>query len=322
MTSIIKYVFWILVPFSLAAQKAHIEARIDTNQILIGEQTSFHVELSYPKNQNYLFQIHKDTINSSIEIVDLKIDTIKTDSSLNQFQIHYHVTSFDSGYYVIPAQWLIASDSGDTLLSQMAVLGVGTVAVDTSEAKIFDIKAPIEIEVSFLEWLQENYPYMLVGFITIALLLGIWYYLTKRKKRDAPIAKIVIPKESAHVLALRQLEALREKKLWQNDLFKAYYTELSDIVRNYILNRFQINSMEMTTIETISALNNAQQLNQDTELILKQVLSTSDFVKFAKAKPLANENDLALKNAIAFVEQSRLIESETISKKEESNDSN
>ena len=64
---------------------------------------------------------------------------------------------------------------------------------------------------------------------------------------------------------------------------------------------------------------------------LKQILTLSDFVKFAKMNPLPDENDLSMMNAYLFVNQTKVEEvsspekaeaEENITKTTETNDSN
>ena len=89
--------------------------------------------------------------------------------------------------------------------------------------------------------------------------------------------------------------------MWQSGQEKAYYTQLIDILREYIDSRFSINAMEMTTTEILSSL----RANKETKLVennLKTILEIADFVKFAKMRPLPEDNEASMRNAIKFVE--------------------
>merc|ERR1711991_172090 len=110
------------------------------------------------------------------------------------------------------------------------------------------------------------------------------------------------PKLPAHVIALSELDKLKTRKLWQDGRFKLYYTELTDIIRTYLDNRYGIEAMEMTSDEIMDALLSNKSIDEKLKAKLKDTLLTSDLVKFAKQKPLATENDNNWSNMVDFVE--------------------
>ena len=121
---------------------------------------------------------------------------------------------------------------------------------------------------------------------------------------------------------MRELEALKEKKLWQSDQIKQYYSELTDILRTYLENRYRISAMEQTTYEIISLMKQQNLTEQEQLNLLSYVLEYGDFAKFAKYKPLPDENDKSMKNAFSFVEQTKLLEKSVEEKEINTNDNN
>ena len=93
---------------------------------------------------------------------------------------------------------------------------------------------------------------------------------------------------------------------------KKYYTELTEVIRMYIRERFGFNAMEMTSAEIIERL-----LQEDKESVkdLRTLFETADLVKFAKHAPLMNENDMNLVNAVDFINQTK-VEEDPNAKKE------
>ena len=94
---------------------------------------------------------------------------------------------------------------------------------------------------------------------------------------------------------------------------KAYYTELTDVIRIYIKERFGFNAMEMTSAEIIERL--LEEKDKESIHDLKVMFETADLVKFAKYAPLMNENDMNLVNAVDFINQTK-IEEDPNAKKE------
>jgi hypothetical protein len=68
-----------------------------------------------------------------------------------------------------------------------------------------------------------------------------------QKEKEVPVdEKFLLP---PHVWALKELDKLNQKKLWQSGEVKSYYSELTDIARTYIELRYKIPAMEKTTDE-------------------------------------------------------------------------
>ena len=100
-----------------------------------------------------------------------------------------------------------------------------------------------------------------------------------------------VPAEPAHVIALRELTRLKEEELWQKGEMKEYYSRLSDILRRYIDNRYGISSPELTTDETVRMLQKAAVTTHGQMTLVKELLSLSDMVKFAKYLPRASMHE-------------------------------
>ena len=85
---------------------------------------------------------------------------------------------------------------------------------------------------------------------------------------------------------------------------KEYYTELTDVLRTYMAERFGFNAMEMTSSEIIDKLLETNDKESIREL--KYLFETADLVKFAKHLPLMNENDMNLVNAVDFINNTKI----------------
>ncbi len=248
----------------------------------------------------------KDTINSKVEIVSLSpIDTsISPDKKTILLSQKLHVTCFDSGYFVIPPfKFLRNGDSLKYVETKPLLLEVIAFEVDTTQA-IKDIKPPLEAPYTF----KEALPYIIAGLLIVILVLVVIYYFNKRKA-----TKIVVqptePKLSAHELALMQLKMLQEKKLWQQGNYKLYHTDLTDILRQYLQERFGVMALEQTTDEILKSFRSID-ISDPLKSNLKQVLELADFVKFAKINPIASENELSMQHAVAFVNATAIKEQE------------
>lgn len=303
------YIFvFLLGNLSLVAQNVEVSASIDTNLILIGEQATIDLKVNYQldgKTVSVQFPLLKDTINKFVEIVSSSpIDTIfpdQDDLSIVEQSQKVVITSFDSGYYAIPPFQFVIDN--DTIETDAILLEVQNVAVDTSQA-IFDVKTPLEEPFSIIDWLKENWRWLTGGLVLLILIIGLIVYLVTKK--PAPKKEVVKPIIPIHISTLERLEEIKNQKLWQNGHVKSYHSQISEVLRNYIEHRYQVNAMEETTGEIMHGL---RLLSIPQELMnkLSQTLTLADLVKFAKETPLANENDMSLVNAFEFVNSTKIV---------------
>ncbi len=283
-----------------SGQEIRVSAKLDTATIALGDQTVLRLRAEMPAGTAVRFPQLADTISAQIPIVDATApDTLQTDGGAVAVTQAYTITSFDAGMQVVPAFEFTAGDS--TYRTEALPLQVETVAVDTTKA-IHDIKQPLDVSYGWLDWLRDNL--LWVGLAVGALLLLVAAWLVLRKRKGKPVAPPVEaePIIPAHELALGKLHALRDRKLWQQGEVKAYHSELSDILRDFLERRYRIAAMEHTTDEIFGALA-ATAIPEPQKSRLRQVLTLADLVKFARAQPLPADNELSMEQAIAFVKE-------------------
>lgn len=312
------------VGFSLFAQKPTVRATIQPSDILIGEQAVINIEVISPKGRNIIFPVYQDTLQAGIEVLHmLPPDTTMTEvMTINQ---KYVVTSFDSTLYHIPYMQVIAdmdtlrtNDFGlkvsspqlsDSTLAYLEKLkNQETDSIDFVKLNISDIKPIQKPEFAWQDYLEYIYIPFLVCLVLALIGLVVYLILRKRKKGYYFTPKIVLP---PHVVALEGLDKLKQSKLWQKGMEKEYYTELTDILRQYISRRFNINALEMVSDDIIDSVHLATDTKSATDG-LSQILRLADLVKFAKYTPFADENDLSLVNAYLFVNQTKVEERPTL----------
>jgi hypothetical protein len=154
---------------------------------------------------------------------------------------------------------------------------------------------------------EEIKDYVIYGVIALLLLSLVGWLLYRMIKewrsRRVQIIKPA-PKLPPHVVAIKALEELYNRKLWQNGKYKLYYTSLATILRVYISERWTIGALEMTTDEIITALREVD-MPMQSRSDLVAILRTADMVKFAKAQPDGEENELCYNRGFYFVENTK-----------------
>jgi len=279
-------------------QIQHLSVTATKDSILIGEQTEIHIRLIKDKNVTVNFPHFRDTIVNGIEILSISgIDTVQSGKDLILSQI-LHVTSFDSGQYVIPPFHFPIEFSGikDTVYSIPLVLNISMPEIDPA-SDFRDIKPVINTPVN----LREALPFIAGGLLILLLAFASYFFYRKyMNKRRGVISNI--PDVPAYIIALEELQKLHIEKAWEKWSIKDYYTKLSGIVRTYIENQFGINALESTTVEILKNFQKVYGKDRDIKAKLEELLQLSDLVKFAKETPFADLNLKNLDKAVLFVE--------------------
>ena len=302
------FLIFLIISFadnSLFAQKITVNAKIDSTYIWIGNQAHLTFEVVQLPNQNVIMPIFSDTIKGGLDIVEpVKNDTSKTQDGHLLVKQHYTVTAYKDSLLYIPAFPFVLN--GDTFWTKsLSLKVVQPFKIDTASHAIADIKPVMNVKIDWLGVLK------IIGIILlIALLLIIAYLYLKKYLKKKPILteteiKLLQP---AHVVALNQLEKIKQEKLWQQDRHKEYHTELTDVIREYIERIFNINSMEMTSDEILDHLKMLRIEQKATYQSLQQILQLADLVKFAKWNATPDEHELSLMNAYLFVNQTKVEE--------------
>ena len=269
--TIISIVAVFFAVYGVAQNKTTVKATIDRSKILIGEPIRLILEADIPENEAIRF-FQPDSI-PHFEFLDIqKIDTSNTGKGTVLSRV-FQITSFDSGHWVIPSFIL-----GDSIVTDTIPVDVGFSPFNPEQA-YHDIKDIIEVnppeEKQKIRWW-----YIVAG---AALLLLLLILLFRRKKK--PVAKPVEQPLDPYKEAMEQLEKLQRDK----PEAKQYYSRLVDIFREYIAAKKEIHSLQTTTNDLVVQLKSLH-LPKEQFDDLSQSLRLSDFVKFAKYIPSAEDD--------------------------------
>ena len=301
-----RYLLILLFSTAVFAQQKQIVTSIDTTRNKIGSEFKLTLKTAVDTLTKVVFPNVKNF--GALEVIrSYAIDTIKKD---NRYELvkRYGLTQFDSGKFMIPRIPILINKK--PFYSDSIAVEVSNVVVDTLKQKMFDIK-PIEKVRSDNFWIWKL---ILIILLLAGIGVFIYWYLKIRQKKKIEEDLYKTPIERATNL----LNSLEKKELWQKGEVKAYYSELTDITRNYIEEAIDIPAMESTTSELIEGLRAAsikKKMSLSKEIIenLEKVLKQADLVKFAKSKPLdfeITEDRKKIEKAIVTLDKSIPIEVE------------
>lgn len=294
---------------SVTAAPLQITAKLDSVQILMGRIATMEVTVVQDKGMQGDFPLLRSArergfaavCGDSVEIsTRFTRDTVELGSNRIQIKSMVPVQSFDSGYYQLPP--LAYAVGTDTVWSAPLNLKVTPVPV-TADAEISDfagVSKPYGSRWTDIlpDWIYYYWWAVAGAMLTVAAAV---FIIVKRSRRPIPLLSKPKPVTPPHIVAMRRLQALKERKLWEKGMEKEYFTDLTDILRTYLDKRFGINAMEMTSRQIMQTLASYKYI-ADKKNLMRQVLDMADFVKFAKVRPLPADNVAAWENAVKFVE--------------------
>jgi len=272
--------------WSADAQTKRMTTSIDTTRTKIGAQIVLKIQTTVDTLSQVAFP--EGLSIGALEVVEsYPVDTLREKDRFRLLK-KYALTQWDSGSYKIPSlpvfinQKIHMTDSFQVYFQD--------VEVDTIRQPLYDVKDYFAAESKSKLW-----PFILGIFLILMLIgLAIWAFL--KYKRKPQVEEEVFVYTSPIEKAVTQLKALEQKKesLVEHDDLKAYYSNLTDIARNYLEESVEIPALESTTAELMKALEKAMirkkmRLSEEAIRHLEQVLRQADLVKFAKSKPIINE---------------------------------
>lgn len=271
------------------AQEVSVKATIDSANITIGDVIHLTLSATYnPQKYQLQFPTIQDTFNHFEVLEKMKVDT-NQGRDLNTYTQQIQISNYDSGSWLIPKfNFNVTPLQGGTAYSiptDSFIVNVNTIPVDTSKPfrPIFGIR-------SAAMPLQQIILYVAGAIILLALIVFLIYYFIKKQKeknKNKPKEPEIILQP--HEKALRALDALEQKNLWQQGQEKIYHTELTDLIRSYLEEQFTIDCFEKTSSEIISQIKRIKALSTSRQQ-LRLLFETADMVKFAKSKPTPEQH--------------------------------
>ena len=270
-----------------------VEARIDSIEILMGEQAHVTLTVTAPEGAKIEFPQYKRTqqLTPGVEVVE-------TRSEGDNVQV-ITLTSFDEKLYPLPP-FKVKVNNKEIQSNNLALKVIG-IDVDTTHFEKF--YGPKDVQDNPFLWSEWAPLFWLSVLMLVLLALGYYLYLRLRDNKPIITYVRVVKKLLPHQKAMKEIEQIKADKMQNSENQKEYYTKLTDTIRRYIEERYGFSAMEMTSSEIIDRL--VQQGDQKALDELRGLFQTADLVKFAKYSTMLNENDMNLVNAVEFINSTK-----------------
>lgn len=285
-------------------QGSFLEQIQERDSVLIADQLRYGFDLMQVEEGTVLgYAQLGDTLMTNVRVVSpWTVDTVKVSKQkkgmpkLYDIRSSVVITSFDEGNYILPPLAVLRMSKDqvvDTLVFDPQRLEVRSMPIDTATFEVHDIKGQIRYPVTF----KEVAPWIAAGLVLIGLIwLAVWLIMRYRRNHDPEF----MHKDPAHIVALRKLDKYRGNAMWAPEKQKAFYSGVTDALREYISERYGVGAMEMTTAELFKDLKETD-VPKELAAELKELFERADFVKFAKFTASDEDNASVLPVAVKFV---------------------
>lgn len=275
-----------------------LNASIDSTSVVQGSKAKLRLEILKGSEVGTLVDAPETGKEYfGIEISDLRIDTVDHGNGRLELDYDYTIQAFDPGTISLPPfRYAIGED---TVESSTVTLKVLEVDLD-SLTDINPMESVVSVPTKWYDIIPNWWLWIFVGVAAVGVVACCILLFRRKKGLISKPVKITPPYD----LAVMRLNDLQAKKLPQSGRDKEYYTELTEILRQYLDGRFGINAMEMSSTQIIDTLRHNKETKPGSEL-MKQILEIADFVKFAKVRPMPDDNVKAFNSAVKFVEDSK-----------------
>ena len=158
-------------------------------------------------------------------------------------------------------------------------------------ADIHEIAGPVDYSL-VPPWVI--YACILLGLAVVGLLV---WWIRKRSRRPKP-------EQSPRTRALQELNRIGGEMETLTPY--QFSIRVSDILRRYVTERYQLPLTRQTSVEFLNALTKTSSFSEDEKSLLEDFLNRCDLIKFARYDATLEDSRLLLEEATRFVEGGKL----------------
>ncbi|MBI3184609.1 MAG: hypothetical protein HYZ28_20935 [Myxococcales bacterium] len=247
--------------------------------VLLGEPFTYQLVITHPKDHRYELRPVGDL--GAFELLDHRRSRIDgKQSATTTFQLR--LALFELGKKELPAVTFdVATPEGASEWTATGITVDGKQSLPPEAERgeaLYDIHPPEEVPVR--TWRL----FYVLGAILAAALLGYAAYRWLNRPRPA----VAVPVKPLHERTLTALDSLCAEQLPQKGKFREFHFRLSEILRGYLGERYEIDALESTSSELMEELRRLHTPGLPSEELARFCLE-SDLVKYARASATADQ---------------------------------
>jgi len=291
--------------YAFPQEKIAISSSVDKSRIKIGDIINYRVKVVHDKD----IEVKMPGTGANLggfEIRDYEeLKPRKEDDTIIS-EAEYTISTFTTGDFIIPPVMVQYKEPEDTTYKELATRKI-EITVESmkpsEEGDIRDIKAPVELPYI---WWETWGKWAVLGLGILLVAVSAFLVYQRKKQGKSIIPRKAPPPRPPHEIALEALDRVKKSDLLKNRKVKQYYTEISEIIRAYFEGRYYIPALERTSAEILEELSKIR-IKEEVYEGIKNLLYTSDMVKFAKVIPKSETNQQILETAYSIVERTKVL---------------
>jgi hypothetical protein len=274
-----------------------VKHSIDRDTIHVGDPVELVITAWFPTNG--VLELPEIGREKAIVLLNRDWNREPQEDGLVKTETRFSITSFHLGEHLVSTNTIQCTVGGETFITNFpaVALVVESALADDASSELADIKPMHKLPGRIPPWLWISALVALMAFV-IGLLTS---KVMKNRSAERPAPPPIPP----HFIALRALDALKNKGLLENDECNPFYTELSLILRTYLEGRFNLNAPDETTEEIVEEMSKSAELSSTQRNILQDFMRQADMVKFAKGHPDRTTMESAFDTTKQFVDETK-----------------
>jgi hypothetical protein len=272
----------------------------DRPELTVGDPVRLALEVNHPAGyQVFIPKLEQVWGNLEVRGQSQATTEVLDDGTATTRQT-IEVTLFSPGEFRTPELPLTISDGSgqltESIIPAVSLNVVPTLAENDNELR--DIKPQAGLQVPAV------WPWFVGGglvLLAVAAVAGWWAY---RRWRGEPFLAPFVDNRPPWQVAHDELVRIGKLGLVEERRFKEYYTLVTDCLRTYLEDQFQLRVYDRTTSQLKPVLQQSHLAPEHTRRIL-DLFTWSDMVKFAKFAPEAAVAHQMLEEALALVDRTR-----------------
>jgi hypothetical protein len=277
-----------------------VTTSVDKAECYVGDMVTYRVVITHPSTVE-LIPPPLGANLGAFDVKDYRPDVVtKLKDGRIQSENTFVLSTFTTGDYVVPPvpmAFILPDSSRKILITEPVPIKVLSLILNAGDsADIKGLKAPYEFQRDRFWW------YMGGAALLMLIALALWYRWYRKK--HPKVAGEPVDTRSPWEIAFEALAMLKGKGHLAKGDFKGYYIELTEIVRLYFGRIYEINTLDMTTVELSDILSHRIMPGNSCAESLA-LLTHADLVKFAKHIPEQGRGEADFEVAYALVDAIR-----------------
>lgn len=290
---------WLALAPGVGAQgRPAVLAEVTPAEGTVGDALTYTATLTWPEGLQVLPPDPADRMGDC-HVLDRQVGDLAIREGVQSLQVVLTIACYETGQLTLPAFEVRFTDpAGDSRVEKGPEVSVNIFRLLPEDAKEpRDIKGPEKLPPDL--WTPLG---IAAGVGFAVLLFYLLLVLLRRRRKKALEQKIQLPEPYAYAVE-RFASGRLETALDDGDL-EGFYTELTDIVREYLEGRYGVQALEMSTTEILRALRK-EPIDGFLLTDLRRLFEHADLSKFARIDPPPEAGREDLASGRDFVEKTR-----------------